>query len=89
MFLLQIKEIADKIALAGGKKGPEKEKSAPNVQPAPEAPAKPSGPPKKAAVAKVSLDFLNSHWFSFIHYVWHALRVLLLPISLFAGGWSS
>uniref|UniRef100_A0A667Y8P5 Cytoskeleton associated protein 5 n=1 Tax=Myripristis murdjan TaxID=586833 RepID=A0A667Y8P5_9TELE len=45
----KIKEIADKIALAGGKKGPEKEKSAPNVQPAPEAPAKPSGPPKKAA----------------------------------------
>uniref|UniRef100_A0A667Y8U5 Cytoskeleton associated protein 5 n=1 Tax=Myripristis murdjan TaxID=586833 RepID=A0A667Y8U5_9TELE len=50
----KIKEIADKIALAGGKKGPEKEKSAPNVQPAPEAPAKPSGPPKKAAVAKVA-----------------------------------
>uniref|UniRef100_A0A667YI12 Cytoskeleton associated protein 5 n=1 Tax=Myripristis murdjan TaxID=586833 RepID=A0A667YI12_9TELE len=59
----KIKEIADKIALAGGKKGPEKEKSAPNVQPAPEAPAKPSGPPKKAAVAKVSPDFLNSQWF--------------------------
>uniref|UniRef100_A0A667Y035 Cytoskeleton associated protein 5 n=1 Tax=Myripristis murdjan TaxID=586833 RepID=A0A667Y035_9TELE len=38
--------IADKIALAGGKKGPEKEKSAPNVQPAPEAPV--AGVPKKA-----------------------------------------
>uniref|UniRef100_A0A667Y4N8 Cytoskeleton associated protein 5 n=1 Tax=Myripristis murdjan TaxID=586833 RepID=A0A667Y4N8_9TELE len=39
-------KIADKIALAGGKKGPEKEKSAPNVQPAPEAPV--AGVPKKA-----------------------------------------
>uniref|UniRef100_UPI003AB1091D cytoskeleton-associated protein 5-like n=1 Tax=Centroberyx gerrardi TaxID=166262 RepID=UPI003AB1091D len=53
----KIKESADKMELAGGKKGAtEKENSAPKAQPAPEAPAKPSGPPKKAPVAKVRPD---------------------------------
>ncbi|XP_048856026.1 cytoskeleton-associated protein 5-like isoform X1 [Brienomyrus brachyistius] len=50
----KIKECADKIELASGKKGggAEKEKPAPKAQPPPEAPTKPSAPPKKASVAK-------------------------------------
>ncbi|XP_061077698.1 cytoskeleton-associated protein 5-like isoform X3 [Conger conger] len=56
----KIKECADKVELAGGKKvaggagaAPEKEKPAPKAPPPAEAPAKSSGPPKKAA-AKAS-----------------------------------
>ncbi|XP_035251998.1 cytoskeleton-associated protein 5-like isoform X2 [Anguilla anguilla] len=58
----KIKECADKVELAGGKKGggggggaaPEKEKPAAKAQPPAESSAKPSGPPKKAPVAKAS-----------------------------------
>ncbi|KAM6980607.1 cytoskeleton-associated protein 5-like [Aplochiton taeniatus] len=47
----KIKENADKVLLAGGKKEGEKEKPAPKAQPAPEAPTKPTMPPKKAPKA--------------------------------------
>ncbi|KAJ8349386.1 hypothetical protein SKAU_G00245160 [Synaphobranchus kaupii] len=63
----KIKECADKVELVGGKKraegggggsaggaAPEKEKPFPKAQLAAEAPAKPTGPPKKAPAAKAS-----------------------------------
>lgn len=55
-FLLQIKESADKIQLAGARKAGEvTEKAVANAQPAPAAPAKPSaGPTKKGPPAKVN-----------------------------------
>lgn len=59
--LHQIKECADKVELAGGKKGAggaaeKKEKPAAKAAPAAEPPPKASGPPKKAPAAKVSLQ---------------------------------
>ncbi|XP_057185061.1 cytoskeleton-associated protein 5 isoform X3 [Triplophysa rosa] len=54
----KIKECADKVELAGGKKGDgggvKKAKPAAKAPPPAEAPAKPSGPPKKAPPAKAS-----------------------------------
>lgn len=57
----QIKECADKVELAGGKKGAggaaeKKEKPAAKAAPAAEPPPKASGPPKKAPAAKVRLQ---------------------------------
>lgn len=62
----QIKECADKVELAGGKKGEggggggqKKEKPAAKAPVVEEPPAKPAGPPKKAPAPKVSINRLE------------------------------
>lgn len=66
----QIKECADKVELAGGKKGEggsggggqKKEKPAAKPPPVEEPPAKPAGPPKKAPATKVSINRREFEW---------------------------